>query len=311
MSSTEGKGVLEGKVVLVTGGANGIGKECALLAAKEGAAVVVNDLGGAVSGGDEGSAGPAEQVAQEIRKAGGRAASNSDSVTDRKGVAHMLEQALDEFKGLHAVINPAGILRDTMFHKMTDDDWDMVVNVHLNGAYNVTRATINHFREQGEGSYVLFTSTSGLIGNIGQANYAAVKMGVVGLSRIIAMEGAAKNVRSNTIAPFAWSRMIATIPVKDEASARRVERMKNFMRADQVAQLAVSLASPACQEVSGQIFVARGNEIFLMSQPRPVRGLGRIEGWTPRTIADHCMKAMKPSFTDLGATTGTFGWDPV
>ena len=304
-------GVLEGKVVLVTGGANGIGKECALLAAKEGAAVVVNDLGGTVAGGDEGSAGPAELVAQEIRKAGGRAVANSDSVTDRKGVGFMIQQAMDEFKGLHAVINPAGILRDTMFHKMTDQDWDMVVNVHLNGAYNVTRQTINHFREQGEGSYVLFTSTSGLIGNIGQANYAAVKMGVVGLSRIIAMEGAAKNVRSNTIAPFAWSRMIATIPVKDEASAKRVERMKNFMRADQVAQLAVSLASPACKDVSGQIFVARGNEVFLMSQPRPVRGLGKIEGWTPETIAEHCMKAMQPSFFDLLPTTGTFGWDPV
>ncbi|MBV9541917.1 MAG: SDR family oxidoreductase, partial [Alphaproteobacteria bacterium] len=158
---------------------------------------------------------------------------------------------------------------------------------------------------------VLFTSTSGLIGNIGQANYAAVKMGVVGLSRIIAMEGQAKGVRSNCIAPFAWSRMIATIPVKDEASARRVDRMKNFMRADQVAQLAVSLASPACKDVNGQIFAARGNEIFLMSQPRPVRGLGKIEGWTPATIAEHCMTAMKSSFTDLQPTTGTFGWDPV
>src|ERR1700744_5437031 len=210
-------GVLEGKVVLVTGGANGMGKECALLAAKEGAAVVVNDLGGAVAGGDEGSAGPAEFVAQEIRAAGGRAASNSDSVSDRKGVGHMISQAMDEFKGLHAVINPAGILRDTMFHKMSDADWDMVVDVHLNGAYNVTRQTINHFREQGEGSYVLFTSTSGLIGNIGQANYAAVKMGVVGLSRIIAMEGAAKGVRSNTIAPFAWSGMIAALPVQGGA----------------------------------------------------------------------------------------------
>jgi NAD(P)-dependent dehydrogenase (short-subunit alcohol dehydrogenase family) len=304
-------GVLDGKVVLVTGGANGIGKECALLAAKEGAAVVVNDLGGAVAGGDEGSAGPADQVAAEIRKAGGRAVANSDSVSDRKGVGHMIQQAMDEFKGLHAVINPAGILRDTMFHKMSDQDWDLVINVHLNGAYNVTRQSINHFREQGDGAYVLFTSTSGLIGNIGQANYAAVKMGVVGLSRIIAMEGAAKNVRSNCIAPFAWSRMIATIPVKDEASAKRVDRMKNYMRADQVAQLAVALASPACKDVNGQVFAARGNEIFLMSQPRPVRGLGKIEGWTPATIAEHCMPAMKSSFTDLQPTTGTFGWDPV
>ena len=304
-------GVLEGKVVLVTGGANGIGKECALLAAKEGAAVVVNDLGGAVAGGDEGSAGPAEQVAQEIRKSGGRAVSNSESVTSRPGVARMILQAMDEFKGLHAIINPAGILRDTMFHKMTDEDWDKVIEVHLQGSYNVCHAAINHFREQQEGSFVLFTSTSGLIGNIGQANYAAAKMGIVGLSRIIAMEGLQKNVRSNTIAPFAWTRMIATIPIKDEASAKRVERMKNMMRADQVAQLAVALASPATKDVSGQIFAARGNEVFLMSQPRPVRGIGKVEGWTPETIANHCMPALKPSFHDLGATTSVFGWDPI
>ena len=304
-------GVMEGKVVLVTGGANGIGKECALLAAKEGAKVVVNDLGGGVAGGDEGDAGPAEKVVQEIKAAGGEAVSNSDSVADRNGTGRMIEQALDTFKGLHAIINPAGILRDKMFHKMDDADWDAVINVHLQGSYNVCKAAVSHFREQEEGSFVLFTSTSGLIGNVGQANYAAAKMGIVGLSRILAMEGANKNVRSNTIAPFAWTRMIATIPVKDEASAKRVERMKNMMRADQVAQLAVALASPATKNVSGQIFAARGNEIFLMSQPRPVRGLGKVEGWTPQTIAEHCMPAMAPSFTDLGATTSVFGWDPV
>jgi NAD(P)-dependent dehydrogenase (short-subunit alcohol dehydrogenase family) len=202
-------------------------------------------------------------------------------------------------------------LRDTMFHKMTDADWDQVIDVHLQGSYNICRAAINHFREQNEGSFVLFTSTSGLIGNVGQANYAAAKMGVVGLSRIIAMEGLQKNVRSNVIAPFAWTRMIATIPIKDEASAKRVERMKNMMRADQVAQLAVSLASPATKDVSGQIFAARGNEIFLMSQPRPVRGIGKVEGWTPQTVAEHAMAAFKPSFTELGATTSVFGWDPI
>src|ERR1700761_9491349 len=146
-------GVLDGKVVLVTGGANGIGKECALLAAKEGARVVVNDLGGALAGGDEGSAGPAEMVAQEIRAAGGEAVSNSESVTSLKAVQGMVEQAKDTFGGLHAVINPAGILRDGMFHKMSEEDWDKVIDVHLRGSFNVARATIEPFREQNDGAY--------------------------------------------------------------------------------------------------------------------------------------------------------------
>jgi NAD(P)-dependent dehydrogenase (short-subunit alcohol dehydrogenase family) len=304
-------GVLNGKVVLVTGGGRGIGRECALLAAKEGASVVVNDLGASVGGDDLGSAGPAEEVATEIRAMGGQAVSNSDSVSSMNGVKAMVEQAMDTFGGLHSVINPAGILRDGMFHKMPDEDWDAVIEVHLRGAYNVTRATVEHFRNQGEGAYVLFTSTSGLIGNIGQANYAAAKLGVMGLSRIIAMEGAIKSVRSNIIAPFAWTRMIATIPVKDEASAARVERMKNGMRADQVAQLAVALASPEAHAVSGQVFAVRGNEIVLFDQPRPVRSVSRIEGWSPATILEQAVPSMAASFTDLGATATVFPYDPV
>ncbi|NDC58372.1 MAG: SDR family oxidoreductase [Alphaproteobacteria bacterium] len=304
-------GVLDGKVVLVTGGGNGIGRECALLAAQQGAAVVVNDLGGGVAGGDEGSAGPAETVAREIRAAGGKAISNSESVTDYAAVENMRDQALKEFGGLHAVVNPAGILRDGMFHKMSWEDWKAVIDVHLHGAFNVTRATVELFREQQDGSYVLFTSTSGLIGNIGQANYAAAKLGVMGLSRILAMEGAIKNVRSNIIAPFAWTRMIATIPVKDEASAKRVERMRNSMRADQVAQLAVALCADGAKDTTGQIFSVRGNEVFLFNQPRPVRAMARLEGWTPETLIEHGLPAMKGSYQDLGATGSVFNWETI
>ncbi len=304
-------GVLDGKVVVVTGGGNGIGKECALLAGREGASVLVNDLGGGLKGEDAGSAGPAEQVAQEIRAAGGKAISNSDSVSDYDAVVSMMEQAKKEFGGLHAVINPAGILRDGMFHKMSPEDWRAVVDVHLHGAFNVTRATIEHFREQQDGSYVLFTSTSGLIGNIGQANYAAAKLGVMGLSRIIAMENAQKNVRSNIIAPFAWTRMIASIPVKDEASAARVERFKRSMRADQVAQVAVALAADGAKDTTGQIFAVRGNEVFLFNQPRPVRGMAKIEGWSPSSIIEHALPAMKANYTDVGASASVFPWDPV
>lgn len=304
-------GQLDGKVVLVTGAARGIGRECALLAAKEGAKVVVNDLGASVRGEDEGVSNPAQDVVDEIAAMGGEAVVDGHSVSDRAGAKAMVEMALDTFKGLHAVINPAGILRDKMFHKMDDADWDAVLDVHLNGHYNVARAAINHFRDQEEGSFVMFTSTSGLIGNLGQANYAAAKMGIVGLSRIIAMEGAAKNVRSNVIAPFAWTRMIATIPVKDEASAKRVEAFQKNMRADQVAPPAVALCGPSAKNVSGQIFAVRGNEIFLMSQPRPIRGMARLEGWTPETVVSHALKSMEPQFTDLGATGSVFNWDPV
>jgi NAD(P)-dependent dehydrogenase (short-subunit alcohol dehydrogenase family) len=303
-------GLLDGKVILVTGAGRGIGRDCAIIAAAQGAKVVVNDLGGGVAGGDAGDVGPAQEVVNEITKAGGEAVANTDSVAIKSGAEAMVEQALDTFGGLHSVISPAGILRDGMFHKMADEDWHSVIDVHLNGSYNVTRAAINHFREQEEGNFVLFTSTSGLIGNIGQANYAAAKMGIAGLSRIIAMEGEKKNVRSNIIAPFAWTRMIATIPVKDEASAQRVERMKNAMRADQVAKMAVALAAPSC-ETSGQIFAVRGNELFLFNQPRPVRGMARLEGWEPDTILSHALPSMKADMTDLGATASVFPWEPI
>lgn len=304
-------GVLSGKVVLVTGGGAGIGRECALACARAGAAVLVNDLGGGLKGDDEGSPGPAESVAAEIRANGGRAIANSDSVTEYAAVEAMRDQALKAFGALHAVINPAGILRDGMFHKMSPQDWKAVIDVHLHGAFNVCRATVELFREQQDGAYVLFTSTSGLIGNVGQANYAAAKLGVVGLSRIIAMEGAPKNVRANVIAPFAWTRMIASIPVKDDASAQRVERIKRSMRADQVAQVAVALAADAAKTVSGQIFAVRGNEVFLFDQPRPVRGLARLEGWTPEALLEHGFPALAGQFTGLEATSGVFTWDPI
>lgn len=304
--------LLEDKVVLVTGGGNGIGRDCALIAAQHGAKVVVNDIGSRVDGSEEGAPKPpAEAVADEIRAAGGQAVANTDSITDRAGTRRMVEQALDQFGGLHAVINPAGILRDRMFHKMEDADWDAVIDVHLNGTYNICRAAVDHFRAQQSGSFVLFTSTSGIIGNLGQANYAAAKMGIAGLSRSLAIEGAAKNIRSNVIAPFAWTRMLAQVPITSEAQRLRYDKMRTTMRADQVANFCVALCADGAREVNGQIFAVRANEIFLMSQPRIVRGLGRLEGWTPESIVDSCLPAMRADMFDLSVTADVFKSDPV
>ena len=292
-------GALDGKVVLVTGGGNGIGRDCALIAAQEGAKVVVNDLGAGLKGDDEGSAGPAEKVAQEIRAAGGEAVSNSDSVTSLKAVEGMVEQARDSFGGLHAVINPAGILRDVMFHKMSERDWDQVIEVHMRGSFNVARATIELFREQNDGAYMFFTSTSGLFGNIGQANYGAAKMGIAGLSRIIAMEGARNNVRSNCVAPVAWTRMTQSVPIKDEAAAARRQVMAEKVRADQPARFSVAMITPAAAHVSGQIFGSSGENIILYSQPRPVETVTKEEGWTVATILSEAVPKMAPKFFDL------------
>ncbi len=292
-------GALDGKVVLVTGGGNGIGRDCALIAAQEGAKVVVNDLGAGLKGDDEGSAGPAEKVAQEIRAAGGEAVSNSDSVTSLKAVEGMVEQARDTFGGLHAVINPAGILRDVMFHKMSERDWDQVIEVHMRGSFNVARATIELFREQNDGAYMFFTSTSGLFGNIGQANYGAAKMGIAGLSRIIAMEGARNNVRSNCVAPVAWTRMTQSVPIKDEAAAARRQVMAEKVRADQPARFSVAMVTPAAAHVSGQIFGSSGENIILYSQPRPVETVTKEEGWTVATILSEAVPKMAPKFFDL------------
>jgi len=294
-------GVLDGKVVLVTGGGNGIGRDCALIAAREGAKVVVNDLGGGLKGEDEGSAGPAEQVAQEIRAMGGEAVSNSDSVTSYKAVQGMVEQARDTFGGLHAVINPAGILRDVMFHKMSEDDWDRVIDVHMRGSFNVCRATIELFREQQDGAYMLFTSTSGLFGNIGQANYGAAKMGIAGLSRIIAMEGARNNVRSNCIAPVAWTRMTQSVPIKDEAAAERRKVMAEKIRPDQPARFSVAMVSDAAKHVTGQIFGVSGENIILYSQPRPIETCSKPDGqeWTVQSILSEAVPQMAPKFYDL------------
>jgi NAD(P)-dependent dehydrogenase (short-subunit alcohol dehydrogenase family) len=302
-------GALDGKVVIVTGAGRGIGREIALLAAAEGAKVVVNDLGGAADG-DGQSAAPAEEVVELIRQKGGIAVANVDSVAEAVAANNIVKTALDAFGRVDGIVNNAGILRDAIFHKMSVVDFELVIKVHLMGSFYMSHAAARLFREQGSGALVHFTSTSGLVGNFGQANYAAAKMGIVGLSKSIALDMARFNVRSNCVSPFAWSRLIGTIPTNTEAEKARVARIQ-AMGPEKIAPLSVFLLSDAAKDVTGQIFGVRMNEIFLMSQSRPVRSVHRAEGWTCRTLAEHGMPALKASFYPLDRSADVFSWDPI
>ncbi|WP_313804428.1 SDR family NAD(P)-dependent oxidoreductase [Sphingobium sp.] len=301
--------ILAGKVVAVTGAGRGIGRAIAMLAASEGAAVVVNDYGSS-SDGEGADIGPAAEVVAEIVAAGGHAVANTASIADPAGAQSIVTDAIERFGRIDAVVNNAGFLRDRIFHKMSIKDWEDVIDVHLNGYFYVAKAAALHFREQGSGAFVNFTSTSGLIGNFGQANYSAAKMGVVGLSNSIALDMERYGVRSNCIAPFAWSRLIATIPTETEAEKQRVERIKS-MTPEKIAPLAVYLCSDRAHDVNAQIFCVRKNEIFLFSPPRPIRSIHRSEGWTVESVAEEAMAALRPSMHPLQRSSDVFGWDPV
>ena len=300
---------LAGKVIIVTGAGRGIGREIALLAGAHGASVIVNDPG-VSSSGDRPDAGPAHEVAEEIVKAGGKAAANLDSVADPLGAERMVSLAIDTFGRIDGVVNNAGILRDRVFHKMSVAEWTAVIDVHLNGSFNVARAAAPHFKEQTSGSYVHFTSGTGLIGNFGQSNYGAAKAGIVGLSRSIAIDMEKFAVRSNCVSPFAFTRMIDTMKATTDAEARRIERLKS-MGAEKIAPLVVFLLGDLAKEVTGQIFCVRQNEVFLMSQPRPIRSAHRSEGWTPGTMATHMLPAFRSSLYKLERSADVFPWDPI
>ena len=306
---SEGK-CLTDRVVVVTGAGRGIGREIALLCAAQGAKVVVNDLGGSADGEGGGDAHPAEEVVEIIRKAGGKAVANFDSVADAGPAANIIKTAIDSFGRIDCVINNAGILRDRIFHRMSIVDFETVIKVHLLGSFYTSRAAANYFKEQNSGSFVHFTSTSGLVGNFGQANYAAAKLGIVGLSKSIALDMQRFNVRSNCVSPFAWSRLIGTIPTETEDEKARVAKIQ-AMGPEKIAPLCAYLASDLSADVTGQIFAVRMNEIYLMSQSRPIRSVQRTDGWTPQTIANHAMPAMKGSFFKLDRSADIFNWDPV
>jgi len=301
--------MLDGRVVIVTGAGGGIGRDIALMAGANGAKVIVNDIGAGLDGSGQDD-GPAARVVKEIKDAGGQAVASLDSVANAAGAKRIVETARDTFGRLDGIVNNAGILRDTFFHKMNDVDWDSVLKVHLYGSFNVSREAAPIFKDQQSGSFVHMTSTSGLIGNLAQANYSAAKLGIVGLSKSIALDMQRFGVRSNCIAPFAWSRMISSIKVDTPEQKARVSRLQQMTPA-KVAPLAIYLLSERAAAVTGQIFSVRNNEIFLFSQPRPVRSVQRSEGWTPEQIADHAMPALTASFHKLDVSADVFTWDPV
>lgn len=304
-------GMMDGKAVLVTGAGQDVARGIALAMAQAGAAVVVNDLGVSLNGeGEDGGSSLAERVVEEIRAAGGKALANHDSITDWLGARRIVKAAVDSFSRIDAVVNNNGNLRDVFFHKMSPDDFRAVIDVHLMGSFNTSWSAAPFFKEQGSSAYVHMTSPSDLDGNTGQANYAAAKLGIVGLSKSIALDMQRFNVRTNAVAPWAWTRMIDSIPTDTPAQQVRVEGLKKLDE-NKIGPFCVALCSDPAAHVSGQIFDARNYEIYLFSQPRPVRTAHSVEGWMPEAITERVFAQLGNDFNPLQRSGYWFSWDPV
>ncbi|GAB3378129.1 SDR family oxidoreductase [Spongiibacter taiwanensis] len=300
--------LLEDKVIIVTGAGRGVGECIAHYCAEKGAKVVVNDLGK-----DEDGNSTAEQVVAAIKENGGQAVVSLDNIAQYSGAENLVQIAMDTWGKVDGLVNNAGILRDRIFFKMSEEEWDQALLVNLKGCFNTARVLAPHFKEQGSGSMVHMTSTSGLVGNFGQANYSASKMGVVGLSKSIALDMQRFNVRSNCIAPFAMTPMVMNgIPKETEEEKARwkiIERMEP----KKVAPLVAALLSDSAAHITGQIFGARANEVYFFSQPRPVRTahIGDEGGISAEAIIDRVFPMFKDDFYALDRSMDVFTWDPV
>ena len=275
---------LEGKVAVVTGGGNGIGREISKLMGAEGAKVVVNDLGTAVDGAGQSSS-VADETVQMIKDAGGEATPNYESVATPEGGESIIQQAVDTYGKLDILVHVAGILRDRMIFNMSIEEWDAVINVHLRGAYCVNKPACVLMRQQKSGSIINFSSISGA-GNSGQANYAAAKAGILGLTRTVARDMAKYGVRANAIWPGADTRMTATVPEAarqlraERGIAQQVTQTVTERRPENVASVVAFLASDEAADITGWTVGISGDRLSLIEDPRPVKTVFCPGGWT-------------------------------
>lgn len=303
-------GKLDGRVAIVTGAGRGIGASCAKLMASEGASVVVNDLGTSVEG-TGAEAGPAQQVVDEIKAAGGEAVANTDSVADHEAAENMVRQTLDQYGKLDILVNVAGILRDRMIFNMSEEEWDAVINVHLKGTFNTAKFASIYWRQAREGHYRLinFTSGSGLHGSPGQPNYAAAKMGIVGLTYSCAAALARYGVTSNAISPGAATRMTATIPDarRRNLGAASASDENPERSPDNVAVPVCFIATEGTDWLNGQVISASGFRIGLYNTPAPIRELQSNAPWSLDDAFTYMERSFRPA---IGSGPITFGGRP-
>ena len=311
---------LKDKVAVITGSGRGVGRGIALLMASEGAKVVVNDLGGAVTGAGSSSA-PADEVVDEIKKMGGQAVANYDSVATVEGGEKIIKTAIDSFNRIDILVNNAGILRDRMIFNMAPEEWDAVIKVHLYGVFNCTKPASVVMRQQRWGRVISMTSTSGVIGNSGQANYGAAKMGIVGFTYVCARDLGKYGVTVNAIAPAAATRMTMSDEVKAAQAIRAARGLAGAGPASQappkdtppaprggadpedVAPLVTYLATEQAANINGRVFYASGGQLSLFSNPEMIKNIYKQGRWTldelmglmPRTLAAGLINPAPPA----------------